>query len=62
MHFENHESIEVFFCPICKDRECEDLSWMMQKDVLEYLLQRVRKHITGIVNLNDDMLYKTHEI
>lgn len=40
VHFENHESIEVFFCPICKDRECEDLSWMMQKDVLEYLLQR----------------------
>lgn len=62
MRFKNHESIEVFFCPICKDRECEDLSWMVQKDVLDHILQRVRKPITGIVNLNDDMSYKTHGI
>lgn len=61
MCFKNHESVEVVFCPICKDRECEDLSLMVQKDVINHLLQRVRKHITGIVNLND-MLYKTYGI
>lgn len=38
--FKNHESVEVVFCPICKDRECEDLSLMVQKDVINHLLQR----------------------
>lgn len=38
--FENHESTEVFVCPICKTAEREVLSWIQQKDVLDQLFQR----------------------
>lgn len=40
VRFENHESTEVHFCPICKNEEGEVLSWMVQKDVLDQLFQR----------------------
>lgn len=40
VRLENHESTEVFFCPICKTEEREVLSWIKQKDVLDQLFQR----------------------
>lgn len=53
MSFENHESTEVFFCPVCKTEERGVLSWIKQKDVYDQVFQRVRKQIKGTVNVNE---------
>lgn len=38
--FENHESTEVFYCPVCKTEEKGVLSWIKQKDVYDQVFQR----------------------